>query len=56
MSDATYATAVKAFGERGLINLVATMGYYDMVALTLITAKAIPPREDDVPQLVALTP
>jgi 4-carboxymuconolactone decarboxylase len=56
VSDATYATAVKAFGERGLINLVATMGYYDMVAMTLITAKAVLPREDDVPQLVALTP
>jgi 4-carboxymuconolactone decarboxylase len=56
VSDATYATAVKAFGERGLINLVATMGYYDMVAMTLITAKAVPPREDDVPQLVALAP
>jgi 4-carboxymuconolactone decarboxylase len=56
VSDATYAIAVKAFGERGLIDLVATMGYYDMVAMTLITAKAIPPREDDVPQLLALTP
>jgi hypothetical protein len=32
------------------------MGYYDMVAMTLITAKAVPPREDDVPQLVALAP
>ena len=56
VSDATYATAVKAFGERGLITLVATMGYYDMVAMTLITAKAVPPKEEDVPQLVALTP
>ena len=54
VSDATYAVAVKAFGERGLIDLIATMGYYDMVAMTLITAKAIPPREDDVPQLAAL--
>ncbi len=56
VADATYATAVKAFGERGLITLVATMGYYDMVAMTLITAKAVPPKEEDVPQLVALTP
>ena len=56
VSDATYATAVKAFGERGLIDLVATMGYYDLVAMTLITAKAMPPKEDDVPQLAALTP
>ena len=54
VSDATYAAAVKQFGEKGLIDLVATMGYYDTVAMTLITAKAIAPKEDDVPQLAAL--
>jgi 4-carboxymuconolactone decarboxylase len=54
VSDATYAAAVKAFGEKGLIDLIATMGYYDMVAMTLITAKAVAPKEDDVPQLAAL--
>jgi 4-carboxymuconolactone decarboxylase len=54
VSDATYAAAVKAFGEKGLIDLVATMGYYDTVAMTLITAKAVAPKEDDVPQLAAL--
>lgn len=54
VSDATYAAAAKQFGEKGLIDLVATMGYYDTVAMTLITAKAVAPREDDVPQLAAL--
>ena len=54
VSDATYAVAVKQFGEKGLIDLVATMGYYDTVAMTLITAKAVAPKEDDVPQLAAL--
>jgi 4-carboxymuconolactone decarboxylase len=54
VSDATYAAAVKQFGEKGLIDLVATMGYYDTVAMTLITAKAVTPKEDDVPQLAAL--
>lgn len=54
VSDATYAAAVKQFGEKGLIDLVATMGYYDTVAMTLITAKAIAPKEDDVPQLAVL--
>ena len=54
VSDATYAAAVKQFGEKGLIDLVATMGYYDTVAMTLITAKAEAPKEDDVPQLAAL--
>jgi 4-carboxymuconolactone decarboxylase len=56
VADATYAAAVKAFGEKGLIDLIATMGYYDVVAMTLITAKAIAPKEDDVPQLAPLTP
>jgi len=56
VSDATFAAAVKAFGEKGLIDLVATMGYYDTVAMTLITAKAEAPKEDDVPQLAALKP
>ncbi len=54
VSDATYAAAVKQFGEKGLIDLVATMGYYDTVAMTLITAKAVAPKEDDVPQLAEL--
>jgi 4-carboxymuconolactone decarboxylase len=54
VSDANYAAAVKQFGEKGLIDLVATMGYYDTVAMTLITAKAVAPKEDDVPQLAAL--
>jgi 4-carboxymuconolactone decarboxylase len=54
VSDPTFAAAVKAFGEKGLIDLVATMGYYDTVAMTLITAKAIAPKEEDVPQLAEL--
>jgi len=54
VSDATYSAAVKQFGEKGLIDLVATMGYYDTVAMTLITAKAVAPKEDDVPQLAGL--
>ena len=54
VSDPTYAAAVKQFGEKGLIDLVATMGYYDTVAMTLITAKAVAPKEEGVPQLAAL--
>jgi 4-carboxymuconolactone decarboxylase len=54
VSDATFAAAVKQFGEKGLIDLVATMGYYDTVAMTLISAKAVAPKEDDVPQLAAM--
>jgi 4-carboxymuconolactone decarboxylase len=54
VSDAIFGAAVKQFGEKGLIDLVATMGYYDTVAMTLITAKAVAPKEEDVPQLAAL--
>ena len=45
---------IESIGEKALIDLVATMGYYDTVAMTLITAKAVAPKEDDVPQLAAL--
>ena len=55
VSDATFAAAVKTFGEKGLIELVATMGYYDIVAMTLITAKVVAPKEADVPQLAELS-
>jgi 4-carboxymuconolactone decarboxylase len=54
VSDATFAAAVKQFGEQGLVDLIATMGYYDLVAKILITAKAVAPKEDDVPQLAEL--
>ena len=40
---------------KSLIELVATMGYYDIVAMTLITAKAVAPKEADVPQLAELS-
>jgi 4-carboxymuconolactone decarboxylase len=55
VTDAMFAKAVAKFGERGLIDLVATMGYYDLVAKTLMTANAIPPKEADVPELLPLT-
>jgi 4-carboxymuconolactone decarboxylase len=55
VSDPTYGAAIKQFSEKGLIDLVATMGYYDTVAMTLITAKAVAPKEADVPQLAALS-
>ncbi len=56
VTDETFAKAVAKFGERGLIDLVATMGYYDLVAKILMTANAIPPKEADVPELLPLTP
>jgi 4-carboxymuconolactone decarboxylase len=35
VSDATYAKALARFGERGVVELTALVGYYTMVAMTL---------------------
>ncbi len=35
VSDATFQAAVKLFGEKGVMDLVAVMGYYDLVSMTL---------------------
>jgi 4-carboxymuconolactone decarboxylase len=39
VSDATYARAVAAFGERGVIDTVSITGYYSMLAMVLNTAR-----------------
>ena len=35
VSDATYARALQAFGEQGVVDLVGTVGYYSLVSMTL---------------------
>jgi 4-carboxymuconolactone decarboxylase len=35
VSDATFAAAVKLLGEQGVVDLIAVMGYYDLVAMVL---------------------
>jgi len=35
VSDATFKAAVSLLGERGVIDLIATMGYYDLVSMIL---------------------
>ena len=37
--------------ERGVVELLGLMGYYDIVAKMLITANAVPPHDPDVPIL-----
>jgi 4-carboxymuconolactone decarboxylase len=37
LDDATYALALSTFGRQGVVELVATAGYYTMVAMTLKT-------------------
>ena len=49
VSDATFAAAVSLLGEQGVMDLVAAMGYYDLVSMTLnldrypLPANAQPP-------------
>ena len=46
VSDATYGEALAAFGERGLVDLVGTVGYYGLVSATLnVFAVELPPGE-----------
>lgn len=44
VSDATYARAVKAFGEQGVVDILGISGYYTMLAMVLNTARTpVPP-------------
>jgi 4-carboxymuconolactone decarboxylase len=35
VSDATFKAAIEKFGERVVVDLIATMGYYHLVAMLL---------------------
>ena len=44
VSDATYARAVKRFGERGVLDIVGITGYYASLAMVMNTTRmSIPP-------------
>jgi len=46
VSDATYARAVAAFGEPGVVDLTAVVGYYTTLAMILNVARTpVPPGE-----------
>jgi 4-carboxymuconolactone decarboxylase len=45
VSDATYARAVKRFGEKGVIDLVGINGYYAFLAMTLNTTRYPVPKD-----------
>lgn len=53
VSDATYASAVSAFGEQGVAELVNLAGYYTMVSMTLNTFQASLPEGAEYPFPVA---
>jgi 4-carboxymuconolactone decarboxylase len=46
VSDATYRRAIDILGERGLVDLVGTVGYYSLVSMTLnVFQLELPPGE-----------
>ena len=51
VSDSTYAKALARFGERGIIDLVAVQGYYDVVCMTLNVAEVPVPADSKAPLL-----
>ena len=53
VSDAVYKAAQDKFGERGIMDIIGIMGYYDLVSMTLITMQAGAPN-DSVPPLPVL--
>jgi 4-carboxymuconolactone decarboxylase len=53
VSDATYADAVSHFGERGVVDLMATMSYYTLVCMSL-NVDGYPLPEGAQPELAAL--
>jgi len=43
VSDATYARALEAFGEQGIIDLIGVNGYYSFLAMMMNVARTPPP-------------
>jgi 4-carboxymuconolactone decarboxylase len=55
VSDPTYARAVKAFGEPGVVDLTGIAGYYTLLAMTMNVART-PTSTDNPPRLGAVKP
>ncbi len=49
VSDATYREALAVFGERGLVDLIGTVGYYGMVSMTLNVFEVEVPEGETAP-------
>lgn len=52
VADPTYAAALALVGEQGVVEVVATVGYYTTLAMTMNVARTPPP---DGPRLPALS-
>jgi 4-carboxymuconolactone decarboxylase len=55
VSDPVYKAALDKFGERGIMDIIGIVGYYDLVSMTLITMQADAPPNDTVPRLPVLS-
>jgi 4-carboxymuconolactone decarboxylase len=53
VTNEAYKAARDQFGERGIMDIIGIIGYYDLVSMTLITMEAAPPN-DSVPPLPPL--
>src|ERR1700712_2833295 len=49
VSDPIYKAALDKFGERGIMDIIGIIGYYDIVSMTLITMQAGPPNDSVKP-------
>jgi 4-carboxymuconolactone decarboxylase len=49
VSDPVYKAAVDKFGERGVMDIIGIIGYYDLVSMTLITMQAGAPNDSVAP-------
>ena len=54
VSDPVYKAALEKFGERGIMDIIGIIGYYDITSMTLITMQAGAPN-DSVPPLPVLS-
>jgi 4-carboxymuconolactone decarboxylase len=49
VSDASYKAALSIFGERGIMDIIGIIGYYDLVSMTLNTMEAKMPNDSVKP-------
>ncbi len=49
VSDPVYKAALDKFGERGIMDIIGIMGYYDITSMALITMQANAPNDSVAP-------
>jgi len=54
VSDGVYKAALDKFGERGIMDVIGIIGFYDLTSMTLITMQGEAPN-GSVPPLPALS-